>query len=99
MGVYFFQTNIHTSILVLFYALPLYISLGSFLIFLWWIVKVCERIAESFSAIYQNRILYLYTPGVKLFLSIYWVDYLKIESETSKQEGNIQTAMRRKHAC
>ena len=40
----------------------------------------------------------LYALHVVRFLAIYWFDYLKIDCETSKQEGNIQTEMRRKHS-
>ena len=55
----------------------------------------CERIL-FLSEVHQNRKLYLYVPSVRLFLAIYWFDFLKIEYEKSKHKGNIQTAVKRK---
>ena len=69
------------------------ISIVSFLMFLWWIVKVF-----FFPAIQQQNQLCLYTSSSRLFLAIYWFDYAKIDCETSNKEGNIQIETRREHS-
>ena len=63
----------------------LYISIAMFWIYFWWVV----RIFYFLRAIYQKRQLYIYTPSLIfiLFLTIYWLDYLEVVCETSKQEG------------